>query len=250
MLDVVALISSQERVASIGRWNITHLFVQREHRGGKLLVCFGGTKYGYIRSFYEYEDYHLLYLCDNLGPDGTPLWWMASEGDFSVRDAYVELIRNCIEQCGVAPEDVGFIGNCQGAFGALYLSYAIGAGCSLAIAPYFALGTAFRGSELLRNIVGESGVILDEHIFNHFNRHSDVRTHIIISVKDAMMRGTRVDRLLSIFLRNENIMTVKSLGVDHPVEVGNHVAICGVLSPDKILEELNQQMVLRYTTPF
>ena len=248
-LDVPAFIGIHERRIQIGRWEMSHLFFPCEKEQARLLVFFGGHGgYGYIRSFYEREagNSHLLYLSDNLGSNRMGLWWLADHGDFGLGDAYAELIQMCVQECGVAAPDVCFMGNCVGGFGALYLSYKLGAGSALAIAPFIAVGSVYKGTPLLEQIVGTSGVDLDEYIFNHFGRPSEVRACIITSNQDAMMRRGQISRFASILFQQKNVFVWKNLRVNSPAKVPFHAAVCGVLSPEEILAELYQPMERAY----
>jgi hypothetical protein len=243
-LQVSAIVQDHEQHATIGRWVIDHLLFRCTNADAhpRLLVCFGGNgHYGYLHSFYPHElaRSNLLYLRDNLGPDGTGLWWLACRGDFSVWEAYAECIRTCARDCGVALADIAYIGNCLGGFGALWFSYALGEGCAVSIAPYVALGTIHRGTQLHDQMLGASGVDLDAFIWQHFKRRSAVRTHLFTATQDRMMAIGRLPQLIGLMIEHGNLCQLRNVEVTHPETIKAHSAIAYSIQADEILEAID-----------
>jgi len=236
-------IQSNEQHIQIGRWNLSYLFFPCEE-SKRLIVCVGGRNYGYTGNIYEQQIgiSNLLYLKDNAGPDGSRLWWLAYDGDFSVGKAYAELIKKQAQECDVNIEDICYVGNCVGGFGGLYLSYMIGAGKVVAIAPYIAVGSAYENTPLLERIVGNPGIDLDDYIFDFFNCHSEVEAHIFIANEDTMMKRSQLSRFIDIMIKQKNLFVIKNFKITHPKETKVHSAIAYSIFSKEILNEFDQSL--------
>jgi len=241
-----AIIQLNEQHVQIGLWKISHLFFpcEKEKKHPRLIVCMGGKNYGYTGSLYKREvgKTHLLYLKDNLGPDGSNLWWLAYQGDFSVGESYAELIRRYAEEYNIDFKDICYVGNCVGGFGALYLSYMIGAGRVVAIAPYIAVGSVYKDLPFMERIMGTSEIDLDDYIFKHFNRHTEVKAHIFMANSDDMMMKSQMYRFIDIMITRKNLFVVKNLKINNAEKKQIHSAICYAVYSKEILKEFNESL--------
>jgi len=245
-MEILTLIHTNERHATIGRWTLDHMWFPANSDDGraKLVVCFGGRKYGYIRSLYlESRDHpNLLYLQDNLGENGVNLWWMAWHGDFSVSDAYHTLIERYIDESGVDIANVSYIGNCIGGFGALYYSFMLGGGTAVAVCPIIALGTVYGGLPMAEWIVGDSGLDLDEHIFNHFDRHTDVKLHLFSAHTDNIVVTGRLARFVELMITRCNLFSLRNVEIVHGAEIKTHSAIAYAINGNTMLLEAERPL--------
>ena len=241
-IDSLNFVKLHEQSIQIGKWKLSYLFFPCKEKSDRLIVFCGGNNYGYTRSFYNQEvgRSNLLYIKDNLSPDGKSLWWMAFEGDFSVSESYVELIRISAEKCDVDIENICYIGNSQGGFGALYLSFIIGAGKVVAIAPYIAVADVYPDSPLIKRIIGNTGMDLNDYIFKHFGRHTEVIVHIFSASNDKMMKTSRLSFFIDLMLKRNNLFVLKNFKINHPKEISNHSAISYSIFSEEIIKEFDQ----------
>lgn len=255
-LDVRALVERHEQWFEHGGRRIPYLFFPcggsaERHR---LLISFGALGGGYnrVRGYYEElrSTHDLLFLQDNHGSDRRGVWYLAEGGDFSLEDAYAALIRDIVAKCGVVGEDVWFLGSSMGGFAALYFAYKLDIGRVVALCPVIGIYNLYAnwpGCQICRNVLGDSKVDIDAHIFRNFDRTVTTEAHLMFCKDDMNMVNSHVGRLLEHMVRNRNKFTVQSYDIQRrPEKITPHAGAMAILNRQGVLDRLSQSLVMDY----
>ncbi|KRM21206.1 hypothetical protein FC90_GL001743 [Latilactobacillus graminis DSM 20719] len=106
--------------------------------------------YNYLKTL-EGIPAHRLYILDRFGAQKRGTYYLANNGDFTLRSMVQELIRDIKIQVGT--QRLICVGSSKGGYAALYYGHLMGAECVIAGAPQYYLGNYLSDQPLKKPIL-------------------------------------------------------------------------------------------------